>query len=505
MGRVTNEMTTLAGLRQALLAADYGLEAVTERLGESALAGLQRNTSMAAVDALGSSEDPQATLISLFALQRTVPALQARAALGNLAALQQAELIDTDGDQVRAAVEIRPYGFADAEGDWEGWIVHDLNTTLDSRGTEPRPDFVLGASPASTTLAQLTVPTPVGRALDLGTGCGIQVLHLARHAASITATDLNPRALKLARATLALNELDADLRLGSLYEPVTDDRFDLIVTNPPFVMSPPTGERLVYREGSFAADGLMREVVAKAAAHLTRTGVLQVVGNWAVIKDEDPARRLSSWLGTMDALVIERERLDPYEYIEVWLADAGQLHAPGSTERYRAWLDYFAAHRIEAVALGWINAFAGGQGRRDYLSWPHAVAQPVGPAMATYPQALDASQLSDVRFLAQRWQRPEGVVQETIGEPGAADPQHIVLRQQFGLARAVTADTALAAVVGACDGELRLGDLLDAVAGLLEVPAEALIADLLPRLRTLVEQGFLVPDEPLALGVGRWA
>ena len=48
--------------------------------------------------------------------------------------------------------------------------------------TPIRPDFVLGVSSASSTLAQLTVRDPVGRALDLGTGCGVQSLHLARHA-----------------------------------------------------------------------------------------------------------------------------------------------------------------------------------------------------------------------------------------------------------------------------------------------------------------------------------
>ena len=52
-------------------------------------------------------------------------------------------------------------------------------------------------------------------------------------------------------------------------------------------------------------------------------------------------------------------------------------------------------------------------------------------------------------------------------------------------------DTALAAVAGACDGDLPLGVLLDAVAGLLAVDAAALTVDLLPRLRALIEQGFL--------------
>jgi hypothetical protein len=125
---------------------------------------------------------------------------------------------------------------------------------------------VLGLSPASSTLAQMTIRRPVGSALDLGTGCGVQSLHLATHADRVVATDLNPRAVSFARLTGALNELILDVREGSLYEPVSDETFDLIVTNPPYVMSPPTGERLVYREGGFTGDRLVEQVVRGGGA-----------------------------------------------------------------------------------------------------------------------------------------------------------------------------------------------------------------------------------------------
>ena len=120
--------------------------------------------------------------------------------------------------------------------------------------------LVLGVGGASTTLAGLTVRTPVASALDLGTGSGIQALHAARHATRVTATDLNPRALHFARLTLALSGArEPDLREGSLFEPVGDDRYDLIVSNPPFVISP--GARLTYRDGGMGGDDLCRTLV----------------------------------------------------------------------------------------------------------------------------------------------------------------------------------------------------------------------------------------------------
>ena len=75
-------------------------------------------------------------------------------------------------------MDLRPY--ATDEADF--LVFSDLTPGLDTQSTPMRPDFVLGLSSASSTLAQLTVRRPVGSALDLGTGCGVQTLHLARHA-----------------------------------------------------------------------------------------------------------------------------------------------------------------------------------------------------------------------------------------------------------------------------------------------------------------------------------
>ena len=85
---------------------------------------------------------------------------------------------------------------------------------------------MLGLSPASITLAQLTMRMPVDRALDLGAGCGVQALHLATHAAHVVATDLNPRACAMSQLTAALNDVQVDVRQGSLYEPVDADTFE---------------------------------------------------------------------------------------------------------------------------------------------------------------------------------------------------------------------------------------------------------------------------------------
>ncbi|MEL4503640.1 methyltransferase [Luteococcus sp. H138] len=485
-------------LRDRLEAASYTIDAVIDRIGEAGQEGLGRNSTIPALDVLGEATDPQAALIKLWPLQQPVPLAAVRAALveGDLLdTLVAAGILAVDGDVVRALVDIRPYGSVDDGA--SGWIVSDLTPGLDQITTRTRPDYVLGVSPASTSLAQMTMRTKITSALDLGTGCGVQSLHLARHADHVVATDINPRALELARLTAGLNRVEVDIRDGSLYEPVAGEKFDLIVTNPPYVMSPPTtdGERLVYREGSFAGDGLVEAVVKGAPAHLNPGGSLQVLCNWAILDGQPWEQRLAGWAegSGCDVWVVERERLDIYNYIEVWLTDAGLAGSPEWASRYREWIDYFKGLGIVGVGMGWITLTRAERTTPDVQveSWPHAIAQPVGAALAEHQACVTNALMSDDELLAHRWKLADHVSQETLGQPGAADPQHIVLRSATGLRRAMEVDTALGGVLGACDGDLTLGQLTAAIATILEVDEAALVGAILPGVREALRNGLL--------------
>ena len=315
----------------------------------------------------------------------------------------------------------------------------------------------------------------------------------------MVATDLNPRALTLARLTADLNGIEVDLRHGDLYAPVAGERFDLIVTNPPYVLSPPTGERLTYREGTRASDGLVEAVVRQGAEHLADGGVLQVLANWAHVRGEDWSERVGGWLDpALDVHVVEREVLDPYAYVELWLADAGLTGAPDYADRYAAWCGYFDGLGIEGVGMGWLlarrpgGAGSSGPAHRTLESWPYAVEQPVAPAFARELDVVDRwrSATSD-EVLDAAWTLAPDVVEETTGAPGADDPSSIVLRQQRGLRRAVALDTAGAGVLGACDGDLSLRTLVETVAGLLDVEPHPLAVELVDRVRTLAVDGML--------------
>lgn len=492
---------TMKHLRDHLIAADYRVDPVLDRITEAGQAGLGRNSTIPAATVLGDADDPQATLIKMFVLGREVPRRDAARALP-LARLEGTGLVTVTGDSVRAEVDIRPYGFeipdtkpvAGAPATFDGWVVSDPTPGLDNDRRPTRPDYVLGVSPASTTLAGMTIPGHVGAALDLGTGCGVQSLHLSTHADRIVATDINPRCLHFARLTAALNNIDVDLRDGSLYEPVPES-FDLIVTNPPYVMSPPrTDGRLVYREAGLQSDDLVRQVVTEAPAHLNPGGVAQVLANWAITDDQPWTERVAAWAnGGADLWIIERERLDPFAYIEMWLTDAGLAGDATWEARYREWLDYFDALHITGIGMGWITVVNSGREIPDVHveSWPHEVVQPVGVALGARCRQVSAASMDDGELLGARWRIAPGVVSETMGSLGAPDPQYLVMRQGQGLKRATQLTTELAAVLGACDGDLPLGVIIDAVAQLMEADVASLRAQLLPGVRAAIVDDFL--------------
>jgi hypothetical protein len=231
-----------------------------------------------------------------------------------------------------------------------------------------------------------------------------------------------------------------------------------------------------------------------------------VLGNWAHRRGEPWEDHLRGWLDETgcDAWVVQREVADLPEYVELWLKDAGLHGAPDYVERYDAWLAWFEEQGIEAIGFGWVNlrrrgGVAGQEEERAPLRrvehWPYEVEQPLGGEVAAWARRTGFEAASvDAALLDSRLRVRADVRQETLGAPGAEDPETILLRQQRGMRRARQVDTVEAGMVGACDGDLTVAQILDALASLLEEDAEALRRDRLPAVRELVIDGFLVPS-----------
>ena len=156
-----------------------------------------------------------------------------------------------DGYLVTSPVRLQPV----VHGGVEVQCAHDPGRAADG----VHPDQVLGVGAASLTLAAATPRDAVPRTLDLGAGCGIQALLAEDHSSTVVATDSNPRATALTVLSAALNGVEVDARTGDLIDPVADQRFDLVVSNPPFVIGP--GARYTYRDAGLDGDDVSRRLV----------------------------------------------------------------------------------------------------------------------------------------------------------------------------------------------------------------------------------------------------
>ncbi|MGB4779508.1 methyltransferase, partial [Microbacterium sp.] len=454
--------------------------------------------------------------------EAAVDAALPRLGAGGLARLGLAAIA---AGKVRPLVLVRPQDDEDAgaggsdrvsatgSGPW--WIASDLDeAALSGQGGGPLPaGHVLGVGRASLTLAGLQLDTPTGRVLDVGTGSGIQALRARRTAASVVATDVSERALAFTRLNALLNGVDGiETRHGDLFEPVAGELFDRVVSNPPFVITPrvagvPTYD---YRDAGLVGDDLVAAFVVGVGDVLAPGGTAQLLGNWEYRVGVDGLDRVRGWIAAsavpMEAWVIERERLDPLAYAELWVRDGGT--APGTAgyaELVEAWLSDFASRGVSAIGFGYLLL------RRPASDAPPArlqryerIVHPLGAGLGAgtgaglgrhLRQALETfdalAALDDTALASARLMVAGDVTEARHHLPGAEAPSVIELRQGGGLARTIEVDPALAALVGACDGELTVGALIAAIAELLEVDAAALRADLLPRVRELTFTGFL--------------
>ncbi|MGO1511119.1 MAG: DUF7059 domain-containing protein [Actinomycetaceae bacterium] len=404
-----------------------------------------------------------------------------------------------DGERVEPLVGVTPAEL----GDRAGWVLADLLVP----GREPAHEHVIGVGAATRTLDSLAVrPAPGERFLDVGTGSGYLALRAAALGAEVVATDVNPRALALTGLGAELSGVSVDARLGSLLAPA-HGRFDTIVSNPPFVISGRAGEDgATYRDGGAAGDGLVAELLAGVGDHLAPGGTAQLLANWEHVEGADWRDRVAGWVDpALDLWVVQRDAVDPATYVDTWLRDGGAHPAAGRDSFERAadrWLGDLEARGVTAIGMGHVTVRRRGEEDPGGPAW-RRLEEATGPVRQRLGEhvagVLDAVALlrpalgDDAALLGSRLAVAPDVTEVRHHRPGAAEAEVIELVQGGGYGRTVRASTGLAAVVGACDGELTLGTLVTAVAGLLEVDADALTAELVWWLRELLATGMLVP------------
>lgn len=450
-----------------------------------------------------------AVLTALFMLGEPVGAAALETALprtGVAGALAIGLVVPTQsasGEQLYApAVDLRPHEAEDAHGSVRWWVASDLGELV--TGQALAPDHVLGIGRAGLTLAALTPRKPVETALDLGVGCGIQTLYLLRHVRQVVATDISTRALEFTAFNVALAGVDSarvQLRQGNLLEPVAGQRFDLIVSNPPFVITPPSVRQagLPLMEYRDAGGPILPALVRGLEDHLNPDGVAVMLGNWEHREGSSWRTSVNQWIGkSLDAWIIQREVQDPVEYAAMWLRDGGltpERSGVAFENALAAWQEDFDSRQVSGVGMGYLVFHAPGavvEPWRVLEEVPTSGQGALGEHVAQVIAAHEALRgLDDAQVAALKLRTASGLSKEEALTPTPV-PTAPVIRQAEGFGRVIAVGMPEVALLSASDeGLLTVAQIAAAVASLTSEDPAAVLADMVAATRTFAHAGMV--------------
>ena len=476
-------------LKKVVKDAGYNETALAETLG---LSCVHESQDFELIYRRVRAESPYNILVQLFWLGRPVSELVLHKNLPGLD-IEQLEgigLLIRQNGEIRSIVKLGPYHELLMASDFEPGIHSELPA-----------DHVLGVSAASLSLANVTIRRKVKTALDLGTGAGIQAFLAARHADHVIGTDTNPRALNFAKFNAKLNEIDnIEWRRGSLYEPVAEQKFELIVSNPPFVISPES--RFIFRDTNLPGDALSEQVVCGVGERLTEGGFGCILFNWHHKDEADWDSRPQKWASNTgcDGWLICFKSTDPLTYAADWLQTSVGQNSPDYGRYLDEWMAYYEQMGIRQISAGamvmrrrsgqanWFRAHmldkgrcmgsSGGQIERIFA------AEDLLEALDNDRQLLEQRLLFDQHHLLRH---------ELRAEDGrwAVRSEHLYASE--GVPFAGNVDMYVANLLAGCNGRRTLRELLEEVAGRAKTDPENIVPTCLTVVQNLMRSGFLSP------------
>ena len=472
----TPDRDAATALGKALRRIGYSEDGVVDLLGEDAFPPGREDIPVALRRL---PDTPLATVVRAILLQRPVPRAALVKALGEDAvqALATIGIGETREDgTVALRARILPVG--------DLLMASDDFSAADTGKEEA--DYVAAFTPTSQILDALTPRRRVRRALDVGTGSGVQALFAARHADEVVATDLNERALAFVELNAGLNGFtNIEARAGSLFEPVAGERFDLITCNAPYVVSPE--QRWLYRDSGFNADEVSEKVVEAAAAHLELDGFATLLVSWVAEDEDSRDEHPLDWTDELDCddWILPIWESDALSHAATW---NDHLEGDPKAAALDEWTEY-----LDRLGVDWITEGAIVLHRRNG-GGPHTtrideIEEDIGDASDQVERAFEArarlAGLDDDDLLAATFAiaAPLRVEHELEPRAGRARVTDATVTLDEGTQSTIETTARAAELLAALDGRTSLGTTIDRLA----IPRP----DALALVETLLELGAL--------------
>jgi methylase of polypeptide subunit release factors len=435
---------------------------------------------------------PLNTLIRLFFMSEDCQPRHVAEAIGPLALAQlvPAGIVRMEGDLVTAAIRIQPYGRM------------LFLFKRDPPDVAPE-EALMFISPSSLEVAHLMTRHPARHALDIGTGCGFLAALVAPFCEEVYAIDVNPSAVRAAEFSARWNGLkNISFRAGNLLEPVRDQRFDLIVCNPPFLITPVPevfSSRYVFKHSGLPGDAFCINLAREASQLLEEGGYFHMMFQW-----EEPAgevwssslEKSFSGLGC-DAWVARVLTTAADEYAADWVSSLSEIEQ-ADAERPQQAKQYFRDKNVGTTSTGLLTLRRASH-RQNYLWFDEAPddrKEPYGESVAAlFDVRARIMQIGDAGLLQEKLRLSPHLellqtsnVKESAWVPSASELllKH-GLKYSFG-----DIDEQLLELLPLFNGKRTVRQAIGQLN--IEYPlTNDLIEINLPKIRELLWYGFLVP------------
>ena len=362
-------------------------------------------------------------------------------------------------------------------------------------------DFVLPARTYATDyLRHMTVRDPVAETVDLGCGCGVHALLASSHSDAVIATDISESAVAYTRFNAELNDIrNVEARVGKMFEPLESRRFDLIVSNPPFIIGP--NSDLTYRDNPLDLDDFCRYLVREAPSHLKEGGRLQMLCEWVETSKQTGRERVVDWVEGLgcDAWALRANAQAPRDYVAKRMADVSGPDVTTSTG-FDEWLEYLDTRDVRAIHSGMLVLR-----RRDGNNWFHMLSstfeprENLGTAVSTSMSTCDFLELcdEDESLLDATIKIADNaeLVQRFSRDGDAWKSRHNVVKLTQGLPLETEIDLPILAFLNQVDGKRTLRESIDRFCKLTAADSSQLSRELLPAVRMLIGNGVLAPAD----------
>jgi hypothetical protein len=370
-------------------------------------------------------------------------------------------------------------------------------------------DAVLHVNATTWLLYRYAVRRPSSSTLELCAGSGAIGLGATAWSDRVVLTDLSSRAMEFARFSASLNGFhQTECLTGDSLSPVAGRRFDLILANPPFYVTPAMNFLFVHNE--LGLDQFCRRLVRQSPEFLNEGGYYQMLCEWVEVDGQSWQDRLREWFaGTgCDVWAVKSSTTLADQYAQLRIDEAHPFDWANDVTRFPEWMAYYSKHGVTAIHGGMIAMRK--RSGRNWVRLDEATATPDRPFGDAVMRAfntftwLEQEGGNEAAVLGTRFLVSPGVklTQRLSCENSRFQPESLELSISQGLPYEKKIDPMVAAFLSELDGSQTLAEACDRIAQRSNVSGEKVRSECIAITRKLLERGFLYLEAQRAVERG---